>query len=85
MLVLALPIAEWSLKVSEGWPDDPPGGNRFVAAMFAGPAGMGDPANRMAAIRDAVEKANELNEQALGGLGLGLGGGLEGLLGGGSG
>ena len=37
----------------------------------------------LAAIRDAVEKANELNEQALGGLG--LGGGLEGLLGGGSG
>lgn len=23
VLVLALPIAEWSLKVSEGWPDDP--------------------------------------------------------------
>jgi nucleoid-associated protein EbfC len=37
----------------------------------------------LAAIRDAVEKAKELNDQALGGLG--LGGGLEGLLGGGSG
>lgn len=24
VLVLALPIAEWSLKASEGWPDDPP-------------------------------------------------------------
>jgi nitroimidazol reductase NimA-like FMN-containing flavoprotein (pyridoxamine 5'-phosphate oxidase superfamily) len=24
VLVLALPIAEWSLKVSEGWPEDPP-------------------------------------------------------------
>jgi nitroimidazol reductase NimA-like FMN-containing flavoprotein (pyridoxamine 5'-phosphate oxidase superfamily) len=24
-LVLALPIVEWSLKVSAGWPDDPPG------------------------------------------------------------
>jgi nitroimidazol reductase NimA-like FMN-containing flavoprotein (pyridoxamine 5'-phosphate oxidase superfamily) len=24
VLVIALPIAEWSLKVSEGWPDDPP-------------------------------------------------------------
>lgn len=24
VLVLALPIEEWSLKVSEGWPDDPP-------------------------------------------------------------
>jgi hypothetical protein len=23
-LVLALPITEWSLKVSAGWPDDPP-------------------------------------------------------------
>ena len=23
-LVLALPITEWSLKVSGGWPDDPP-------------------------------------------------------------
>jgi nitroimidazol reductase NimA-like FMN-containing flavoprotein (pyridoxamine 5'-phosphate oxidase superfamily) len=23
-LVLALPIVEWSLKVSDGWPDDPP-------------------------------------------------------------
>ncbi len=23
-LILALPIAEWSLKVSEGWPEDPP-------------------------------------------------------------
>jgi nitroimidazol reductase NimA-like FMN-containing flavoprotein (pyridoxamine 5'-phosphate oxidase superfamily) len=23
-VVLALPIAEWSLKVSDGWPDDPP-------------------------------------------------------------
>lgn len=23
-LVLALPIIEWSLKVSGGWPDDPP-------------------------------------------------------------
>jgi nucleoid-associated protein EbfC len=37
----------------------------------------------LAAVRDAVDKANELNRQALGGLG--LGGGLEGLLGGGSG
>ena len=22
--MLALPIAEWSLKVSDGWPEDPP-------------------------------------------------------------
>ena len=34
----------------------------------------------LAAVRDAVAQANELNSQALGGLG--LGGGLEGLLGG---
>jgi DNA-binding YbaB/EbfC family protein len=33
----------------------------------------------LAATRDAVSRANELNRQALGGLG--LGGGLEGLLG----
>jgi nucleoid-associated protein EbfC len=37
----------------------------------------------LAAIRNAVDNANEVNRQALGGLG--LGGGLEGLLGGGSG
>lgn len=34
----------------------------------------------LAAVRDAVAQANSLNSQALGGLG--LGGGLEGLLGG---
>jgi DNA-binding YbaB/EbfC family protein len=34
----------------------------------------------LAAVRDAVTRANELNRQALGGLG--LGGGLEGLTGG---
>ena len=34
VLVLALPIAEWSLKVSEGWPDDP-------ADDVAGPAWAG--------------------------------------------
>lgn len=34
----------------------------------------------LAAVRDAVAQANNLNSQALGGLG--LGGGLEGLLGG---
>jgi DNA-binding YbaB/EbfC family protein len=33
----------------------------------------------LAAVRDAVTRANELNRQALGGLG--LGGGLEGLIG----
>jgi DNA-binding YbaB/EbfC family protein len=42
----------------------------------------------LAAVRDAVARANELNQQALGGLGLGglgLGEGLDGLLGGSSG
>lgn len=34
----------------------------------------------LAAMRDAIARANELNRQALGGLG--LGGGLEGLIGG---
>jgi len=34
----------------------------------------------LAAVRDAVAQANDLNSQALGGLG--LGGGLDGLLGG---
>jgi hypothetical protein len=34
----------------------------------------------LAAVRDAVARANDLNSEALGGLG--LGGGLEGLLGG---
>jgi nucleoid-associated protein EbfC len=37
----------------------------------------------LAALRDAVDKVNELTHEALGGLG--LGGGLEGLLGGTSG
>jgi len=37
----------------------------------------------LAAVRDAVERANALNRHALGGLG--LGGGLDGLLGGASG
>jgi DNA-binding YbaB/EbfC family protein len=37
----------------------------------------------LAAVRDAVVRANELNRQTLGGLG--LGGGLEGLLGGSNG
>jgi nitroimidazol reductase NimA-like FMN-containing flavoprotein (pyridoxamine 5'-phosphate oxidase superfamily) len=33
-LVLALPIAEWSLKVSDGWPDDPP--DDVVGEAWAG-------------------------------------------------
>ena len=35
-LVLALPIAEWSLKVSAGWPDDPPedvGGDAWAGVL----------------------------------------------------
>ena len=34
VLVLALPIEEWSLKVSEGWPDDPP--EDVAGAAWAG-------------------------------------------------
>ncbi len=34
VLVLALPIDEWSLKVSEGWPDDPP--DDVVGTAWAG-------------------------------------------------
>jgi len=40
-------------------PDDPPGGNRFAGAMFAGPAGTRDPAVRMAAIRDRVRRLRD--------------------------
>jgi hypothetical protein len=35
-LVLALPITEWSLKVSEGWPEDPPedaGGDAWAGVV----------------------------------------------------
>jgi diacylglycerol O-acyltransferase / wax synthase len=49
-----VPVA---MPVSVRRPDDPPGGNRFAAAMFAGPAGTRDPAERMALIRDAVLSA----------------------------
>jgi hypothetical protein len=37
-LVLALPIAEWSLKVSAGWPDDPP--EDVEGAAWAGVVGL---------------------------------------------
>ena len=49
VLVLALPISEWSLKVSEGWPDDPPGD-------VARP-GLGRRAARGAALRSAAGRA----------------------------
>jgi diacylglycerol O-acyltransferase / wax synthase len=48
-----------AMPVSLRRPDDPPGGNRFAAAMFAGPAGTRDPAARMTAIRDRVRRVRE--------------------------
>src|SRR6516162_4057444 len=44
---------------SPGRPDDPPGGNRFAGAFFAGPAGTDDPSERIAAIRGAVLSVRE--------------------------
>ena len=46
-----LPI---SMPVSVRDPDDPSGGNRFTAISLCGPAGIADPAERMAAIHGAV-------------------------------
>jgi diacylglycerol O-acyltransferase / wax synthase len=37
-------------------PGDPPGGNRFAGAMFAGPAGIRDPASRIAAVHKRVQR-----------------------------
>ena len=49
-----IPVA---MPVSVRRPEDPPGGNRFAAALFAGPAGIRDPAARVAAVRDVVRDA----------------------------
>lgn len=46
-----LPMA---MPVSLRRDDDPMGGNKFAGAMFAGPVGLADPAERIAAIRGAV-------------------------------
>lgn len=46
-----LPMA---MPVSLRKPDDPMGGNKFAGALFAGPIGIEDPAERMAAIRGQV-------------------------------
>jgi WS/DGAT/MGAT family acyltransferase len=46
-----IPVA---MPVSIRRPNDPPGGNRFTGAFFAGPAGDPDPVDRIAAIRGAV-------------------------------
>lgn len=43
-----------AMPVSLRKPDDPPGGNRFTGALFAGPAGIVDPAARIEAVRDRV-------------------------------
>lgn len=46
-LPMALPL---SLRKA----DDPMGGNRFAGALFPGPVGIGDPAERIAAIRGTI-------------------------------
>jgi diacylglycerol O-acyltransferase len=46
-----IPIA---MPVSIRRPDEGPGGNRFAAALLAGPAGEVDPVERIASIRGAV-------------------------------
>jgi hypothetical protein len=45
-LVLALPISEWSLKVSDGWPEDPDediAGDSWAGVVPLGPAAYGTP------------------------------------------
>ena len=51
-----IPVA---MPLSIRRPDDPPGGNRFAGAFFAGPAGTDDPSERIAAIRGAVLSVRE--------------------------
>ena len=48
-----------AMPVSIRKPDDPLGGNRFAGAMFAGPAGIRDPAERIAVVRDRVRRVRE--------------------------
>jgi WS/DGAT/MGAT family acyltransferase len=48
-----------AMPVSLRKPDDPPGGNRFAGVMFAGPAGLRDPASRIVAVRDAVRRVRD--------------------------
>jgi WS/DGAT/MGAT family acyltransferase len=48
-----------AMPVSLRKPGDPPGGNRFAGAMFAGPAGIRDPAGRIRAVRDRVRTVRE--------------------------
>ena len=51
-----IPVA---MPVSVRRPDDPPGGNRFAAALFTGPAGIRDPVQRLASIHDTVRGVRE--------------------------
>jgi WS/DGAT/MGAT family acyltransferase len=48
-----------AFPVSIRRPDDALGGNRFAGAIIAGPAGIRDPAERIAAIRDRVRRIRE--------------------------
>jgi diacylglycerol O-acyltransferase / wax synthase len=52
--VTELPVM---FPVSRRREDDPAGGNRMVAAFFAGPAGLRDPAARIGAIHEAIKLA----------------------------
>jgi WS/DGAT/MGAT family acyltransferase len=45
-----------AMPVSLRKPGDPSGGNRFAGAIFAGPAGIRDPAGRIEAVRDRVRR-----------------------------
>ncbi|MFY1621028.1 wax ester/triacylglycerol synthase domain-containing protein [Micromonospora sp. WMMD736] len=45
-----------AMPLSVRKPDDPPGGNRFAGAMFAGPAGIREPVARMQAVMARVRK-----------------------------
>lgn len=51
-----IPVA---MPVSIRRPEDPAGGNRFAAAVFAGPAGKHDPTERMAAVHRAVLRVRD--------------------------
>jgi hypothetical protein len=52
-----------SMPVSMRRPDDAMGGNRFAGAFFAAPSGIADPAERIQAMRQRVDRVR--SEQAL--------------------
>jgi WS/DGAT/MGAT family acyltransferase len=60
-----MPVA---MPISVRRADDQHGGNRFVAARFAGPVGVADPAKRIVAVSEIVKAARA--EPAIEGLGI---------------